>query len=59
LYDVSNLAADGSLLPQDSLRLGSNRANEEFRSDSSFNALPTKWSLLMGHSETTMPCRIR
>jgi alpha-ketoglutarate-dependent 2,4-dichlorophenoxyacetate dioxygenase len=49
LYDVSNLGADGNFLPQDSLRHASNKANEEFHTDSSFNALPTKWSLLMGH----------
>jgi alpha-ketoglutarate-dependent 2,4-dichlorophenoxyacetate dioxygenase len=49
LYDVSNLAADGDFLPQDSLRHASNKANEEFHTDSSFNSLPTKWSLLMGH----------
>ena len=48
LYDVSNLGADGNLLPQDSLRHASNKANEEFHTDSSFNSLPTKWSLLMG-----------
>jgi alpha-ketoglutarate-dependent 2,4-dichlorophenoxyacetate dioxygenase len=46
LYDVSNLDDDGDFLPVESLRLASNRANEEFHSDSSFNALPTKWSLL-------------
>jgi alpha-ketoglutarate-dependent 2,4-dichlorophenoxyacetate dioxygenase len=49
LYDVSNLGADGNLLPQDSLRHASIKANEEFHTDSSFNRLPTKWSLLMGH----------
>jgi alpha-ketoglutarate-dependent 2,4-dichlorophenoxyacetate dioxygenase len=49
LYDVSNLGADGNLLPQDSLRHASIKANEEFHTDSSFNMLPTKWSLLMGH----------
>ena len=49
LYDVSNLGADGNFLPQDSLRHASNKANEEFHTDSSFNMLPTKWSLLMGH----------
>jgi alpha-ketoglutarate-dependent 2,4-dichlorophenoxyacetate dioxygenase len=49
LYDVSNLGADGDFLPQDSLRHASNRANEAFHTDSSFNALPTKWSLLMAH----------
>jgi alpha-ketoglutarate-dependent 2,4-dichlorophenoxyacetate dioxygenase len=50
LYDVSNLAADGDFVPQDSLRHASNKANEEFHTDSSFNALPTKWSFLMGHT---------
>ncbi len=46
LYDVSNLDEHGDFLPAESLRLASNRANEEFHTDSSFNALPTKWSLL-------------
>jgi alpha-ketoglutarate-dependent 2,4-dichlorophenoxyacetate dioxygenase len=46
LYDVSNLDENGDFLPVESLRLASNRANEEFHTDSSFNALPTKWSLL-------------
>jgi alpha-ketoglutarate-dependent 2,4-dichlorophenoxyacetate dioxygenase len=46
LYDVSNLDTNGELLPMESLKLASNRANEEFHTDSSFNALPTKWSLL-------------
>ena len=46
MYDVSNLDANGDLLPAASLKLASNRANEEFHTDSSFNALPTKWSLL-------------
>jgi alpha-ketoglutarate-dependent 2,4-dichlorophenoxyacetate dioxygenase len=50
LYDVSNLAANGDFLPQDSLRHASNRANEEFHTDSSFNMLPTKWSFLMAHA---------
>src|SRR5882672_2126451 len=46
LYDVSNLDEQGDFLPAESLQLASNRANEEFHTDSSFNALPTKWSLL-------------
>ncbi len=46
LYDVSNLDENGDFLPLQSLRHASNRANEEFHTDSSFNALPTKWSLL-------------
>lgn len=46
LYDVSNLDEHGEFLPRESLQLTSNRANEEFHTDSSFNALPTKWSIL-------------
>ncbi len=46
MYDVSNIDANGDFLPDESLKMASNRANEEFHTDSSFNALPTKWSLL-------------
>ena len=46
MYDVSNLDDKGDFLPAESLRHVSNRANEEFHTDSSFNALPTKWSIL-------------
>lgn len=46
LYDISNLDANGDFLPADSLRLAFNKGNEEFHTDSSFNTLPTKWSLL-------------
>jgi alpha-ketoglutarate-dependent 2,4-dichlorophenoxyacetate dioxygenase len=46
MYDVSNLDEHGDFLPPESLQHASNRANEEFHTDSSFNALPTKWSLL-------------
>jgi alpha-ketoglutarate-dependent 2,4-dichlorophenoxyacetate dioxygenase len=49
LYDVSNLDVNGEFLPAESLRHASNKANEEFHTDSSFNSLPTKWSLLMAH----------
>lgn len=42
LYDVSNIDKKGDFLPADDLRHISNRANEEFHTDSSFNALPTK-----------------
>lgn len=49
LYDVSNLGVDGDFLPAEDLRHASNKANEEFHTDSSFNALPTKWSLLLAH----------
>jgi alpha-ketoglutarate-dependent 2,4-dichlorophenoxyacetate dioxygenase len=46
LYDISNLDANGDFLPQDSLRLIFNKSNENFHTDSSFNSLPTKWSML-------------
>jgi alpha-ketoglutarate-dependent 2,4-dichlorophenoxyacetate dioxygenase len=46
LYDISNLDANGDFLPQDSLRLIFNKSNENFHTDSSFNTLPTKWSML-------------
>ncbi len=48
MYDVSNIDASGDFLPYESLKMASNRANEEFHTDSSFNALPTKWSFLSG-----------
>jgi alpha-ketoglutarate-dependent 2,4-dichlorophenoxyacetate dioxygenase len=46
MYEVSNLDANDDFLPPEDLRHIGNRANEEFHTDSSFNALPTKWSLL-------------
>ena len=46
LYDISNLDVDGNFLPEDSLRLIFNKGNENFHTDSSFNMLPTKWSML-------------
>jgi alpha-ketoglutarate-dependent 2,4-dichlorophenoxyacetate dioxygenase len=46
LYDISNLDANGDFLPEDSLRLIFNKSNENFHTDSSFNMLPTKWSML-------------
>ena len=52
LYDISNLDVNGDFLPKESLRHASNKANEEFHTDSSFNALPTKWSIL---SARTIP----
>jgi alpha-ketoglutarate-dependent 2,4-dichlorophenoxyacetate dioxygenase len=48
MYDVSNVDANGDFLPYESLKMASNRANEEFHTDSSFNSLPTKWSFLSG-----------
>jgi alpha-ketoglutarate-dependent 2,4-dichlorophenoxyacetate dioxygenase len=49
MYDVSNLDLNGDFMPPESLRHASNKANEAFHTDSSFNGLPTKWSLLMAH----------
>jgi len=46
LYDISNLDENGALLPAHSIQYASNKANEEFHTDSSFNELPTKWSML-------------
>lgn len=46
LYDVSNLDDRGEILPTASLRNVASKANERFHTDSSFNALPTKWSFL-------------
>src|SRR5262245_49746671 len=46
LYDVSNIDERGEILPAENLKHASNRANEEFHTDSSFNVLPTKWSFL-------------
>ncbi len=50
LYDASNLDENGALLAADSPRRKYNRGNELFHSDSSFNDLPTKWSLLLAHA---------
>lgn len=49
LYDISNLDAEGNIIPPDDPRTKFNMGNERFHSDSSFNALPTKWSLLLAY----------
>ena len=49
LYDASNLDANGALLTADSPRRKYNVGNALFHTDSSFNDLPTKWSLLLAH----------
>jgi alpha-ketoglutarate-dependent 2,4-dichlorophenoxyacetate dioxygenase len=49
LYDASNLDADGELLAEESRQRRYNRGNGLFHTDSSFNSLPTKWSLLLSH----------
>jgi len=52
LYDASNLDQRGEIAPAESLRHKFAKGNEIFHSDSSFNDLPTKWSLLLGHIVT-------
>jgi alpha-ketoglutarate-dependent 2,4-dichlorophenoxyacetate dioxygenase len=49
LYDASNLDADGNIVIKDSVRHKYSKGNELFHADSSFNSLPTKWSLLLAH----------
>jgi len=48
LYDVSNLNADGEIMDADSPRAKIAKGNELFHADSSFNDLPSKWSMLRG-----------
>jgi len=52
LYDASNLDNQGEIEAADTLKRRYSKGNEQFHTDSSFNALPTKWSLLMGHIVT-------
>jgi alpha-ketoglutarate-dependent 2,4-dichlorophenoxyacetate dioxygenase len=49
LFDASNLDANGEIIPYHSQARQLARGAERFHSDSSFNRLPTKWSLLRGH----------
>jgi alpha-ketoglutarate-dependent 2,4-dichlorophenoxyacetate dioxygenase len=46
LYDVSNLGPDGEIVDPDSPRAKIAKGNELFHADSSFNDLPSKWSML-------------
>jgi alpha-ketoglutarate-dependent 2,4-dichlorophenoxyacetate dioxygenase len=46
LYDVSNLGPDGEIIDPDSPRARISKGNELFHADSSFNDLPSKWSML-------------
>jgi alpha-ketoglutarate-dependent 2,4-dichlorophenoxyacetate dioxygenase len=48
LYDVSNLGPDGEIADPDSPRFKVAKGNELFHADSSFNDLPSKWSMLRG-----------
>jgi len=52
LYDASNLGPDGQIEAADALKRKYAKGNEFFHTDSSFNTLPTKWSLLLGHEVT-------
>jgi alpha-ketoglutarate-dependent 2,4-dichlorophenoxyacetate dioxygenase len=49
LFDASNLDANGEIIPYHSEARRLARGAERFHTDSSFNTLPTKWSLLLGH----------
>jgi alpha-ketoglutarate-dependent 2,4-dichlorophenoxyacetate dioxygenase len=49
LFDASNLDENGEIIPYHSERRKLAKGAERFHTDSSFNALPTKWSLLLGH----------
>ena len=49
MYDASNLDENNEIAGPDSVRAKFNKGNELFHSDSSYNDLPTSWSLLRGH----------
>ena len=48
LYDASNLDINGEIVDPASLRAKFAKGNELFHADSSFNDLPSKWSMLRG-----------
>jgi alpha-ketoglutarate-dependent 2,4-dichlorophenoxyacetate dioxygenase len=48
LFDAGNLGHDGEILPADSPRRKIRLGDRLWHSDSSFNPLPTKWSMLYG-----------
>jgi alpha-ketoglutarate-dependent 2,4-dichlorophenoxyacetate dioxygenase len=49
LYDISNLDAKGEIIPFDPEAKAQPIDFERFHTDSPFNSLPTKWSLLLGY----------
>jgi alpha-ketoglutarate-dependent 2,4-dichlorophenoxyacetate dioxygenase len=49
LFDASNLDENDEIIPYGSERRKLAKGAERFHTDSSFNALPTMWSLLRGH----------
>lgn len=48
LYDASNLDSRGEIIDRASLRAKFSKGNELFHADSSFNDMPSKWSMLRG-----------
>lgn len=46
LYDASNLDVNGEIIERESLRAKFAKGNELFHADSSFNDMPSKWSML-------------
>jgi alpha-ketoglutarate-dependent 2,4-dichlorophenoxyacetate dioxygenase len=48
LYDASNLDINGEIVDRESLRAKFAKGNELFHTDSSFNDMPSKWSMLRG-----------
>jgi len=48
LYDASNLDINGEIVDRASLRAKFAKGNEIFHADSSFNDMPSKWSMLRG-----------
>ena len=48
LFDASNLDLDGEILPADHPRRVMRAGDRLWHTDSSFNPLPTKWSMLSG-----------
>lgn len=49
LYDISNLDAGGEIVPFDPAAKAQPIDFERFHTDSPFNSLPTKWSLLLAY----------
>ena len=52
LYDASNLDIDGNIIDPGGPRAKVSKGNELFHADSSFNDLPSKWSMLRGVTVT-------
>lgn len=54
LFYAGNVDENGHIIPYASERLKLGKGAERFHTDSSFHAMPTKWSFLLGH-ETPPP----